>query len=112
MGHGPRALDGNFYSFKLARSCEPFLRAAENSVRRAVEACGQAAQRGQSADALARVRANAESFLEFLQYPDDGARSGNDILRYLLPLEDMFDITQGNLCGVAGVNRNTIEIKI
>jgi len=50
--------------------------------------------------------------LQFLRYPEDGARSGCDILRYLLPLEDMFDITEGNLCGMPGEGRRTIEIAI
>jgi len=110
--YSPRALDGNYYSFTLARSCKPFMRAIEDSLARVEAACAEAAQRGESTKALGRVRDNAAAFLDFLRYPDDGARSGCDILRYLLPLEDLFDITQGNLCGVDGVERNTIEIKI
>lgn len=113
--YSPRALDGNFYSFVLVRGCEAFLRATEASVRRITEACARAAKSGnndETLDALARVRANAESFQAFLHYPDVGARSGNDILRYLLPLEDLFDITQGSLCGMPGEERRRIEIGI
>merc|ERR1711879_899605 len=107
--YSPRALDGNYYSFTLARACRPFVCAAENSVRRAREACSQAAQQGESVDALRRVCANAEAFFDFLQYSDNAARSGTDIFRYLLPLEDHFDISEGNLCGMPGVDRKKIQ---
>lgn len=108
----PRALDGNYYSLALARGCEPFVRAAEDSAKRVAEAIAEAEQQGQPTEALVRARGNAEAFVEFLRYPGDGARSGMDVMRYLLPLEDMFDITEGNICGMPGAERKTIEIPI
>eukprot|EP00930_Biecheleria_cincta_P059420 TRINITY_DN45161_c0_g1_i1.p1 TRINITY_DN45161_c0_g1~~TRINITY_DN45161_c0_g1_i1.p1 ORF type:complete len:394 (+),score=57.68 TRINITY_DN45161_c0_g1_i1:132-1313(+) len=110
----PRALDGNFYSFIFMRDCKAFLQAAEASERRAREALAQARREGkvQRIEALQRTCSNAASFLEFLRYPNDGARSGCDILRYLTPLEDMFDLCEGNLRGIAGQARKTIEITI
>jgi len=113
MMYSPRALDGNFYSFVLVRKCQPFVRAAEESLRRVTEAHSRAVEDGDaSATALERVRGNAEAFLGFLRYPDNAPRSGNDILRYLLPLEDLFDLTQGVLCGMPGEVRKEIEIWI
>lgn len=109
----PRALDGNYYSFKLARECKPFVQAAEDAAKRVAEAASEAEHAGRrDAAALCRIRDNAEAFLAFLQYPNDGARSGCDILRYLQPLEDLFDVCEGNLCGMPGVERKTIEIPI
>lgn len=111
--YSPRALDGNYYSFTLLRRCGAFVRAAEASVQRASEAHARAVFRGDaSKEGLLRVRLNAEAFLSFLLYSDTAARSGNDILRYLLPLEDLFDISQGSLCGVSGERRRVIEIAI
>lgn len=113
--HCPRALDGNYYSFALTRACEPLQRAVEASLQRANEALEKAGQPGQSkeaCDAFLRVRDNAENFLNFLRYPGDGNRSGLDIMRYLAPLEDLFDISEGNLCGMPGCERKTIEIPI
>jgi len=109
--YGPRALDGNFYCFVLMRSCEPFRRAAEDSLKKAAASL-QKAFGTDTEDAASRVYVNAKTFCDFLNYPDDAARSGNDILRYLLPLEDMFDVCQGKLCGMPNTNRKTIEIKV
>merc|ERR1712232_855962 len=96
--YSQRALDGNYYSFKLVRSCSPFIRGVQESVRRIKEECAQcSSQTRYSPDALRRCLVNAEAFLEFLRYPDTAARSGMDIMRYLLPLEDLFDISQGSL---------------
>eukprot|EP00439_Symbiodinium_sp_Y106_P056261 s5157_g7.t2 len=78
-----RALDGNLYSFELLRSYEPLAQAVRLSVRRAERAGGP------------RPGENALAFLEFLSYPADGAQSGADILRYLTPLEDMIDLSDG-----------------
>lgn len=120
-GHGfqnkmvtPRALDGNFYSFQLVRSCKPFLLACRESVARARAAHADAV-RGQnslSVPAIQRVVANAESFLGMLTYPEDAPKSGCDILRYLSALEDLLDIRQGSLCGMPGEARKTIEIQV
>jgi len=110
--YGPRALDGNYYSFALCRICEPFLKAVERSAVRVAEAEAQALEAGQPAEALSRIRANAEAFLALLRYPDAGPRSGCDIMRYLQPLEDMFDITEGSINGVKGAERRMIEIGI
>lgn len=110
--YAPRALDGNFYSFKLIRECEPFREAAENSLIRIVNACQEAQQRGEDLGALTRARLNAESFYSFLRYDERGARSGLDIFRYLTPIEDLLDICQGSLCGMPGQERRTIEIGI
>ncbi|CAK9097653.1 unnamed protein product [Durusdinium trenchii] len=44
---------------------------------------------------VGRARENAEDFLEFLRYPNSAAPSGTDILRYLAPLEDMLDLSDG-----------------
>jgi O-methyltransferase len=111
--YSQRALDGNFYSFKLVRSCGPFLSALEESVRRIKDECmTQSSSRTELVGALRRCLANAESFLDFLRYSDLAPRSGMDILRYLLPLEDLFDITQGSLCGMPGEARRKIEITI
>lgn len=89
--HSQRALDGNFYSFKLMRQCAAFLEAVEHSVQRSAELLGKAKSDRERA-ALRRCVSNAESFLDFLCYPDDGARSGCDVMRYLLPLEDALDV--------------------
>jgi len=110
--HSPRALDGNFYSFKLMRMCKPFLRALEASVERVREAEAEIVRQGKNSEALARTRFNAESLLAFMKYPDDAARSGADIMRYLLPLEDQWDISQGSLCGISGEGRRHIEFII
>lgn len=110
--HGPRALDGNYYSFKMVRSCQPFIRAVEDSVRSATAASQAPNLDEVQQQAINRARINAEAFLSFLKYPDNAARSGSDILRYLWPLEDQWDISQGRLNGMAGVARNTIEIGI
>jgi len=109
--YGPRALDGNFYCFVLMRNCMPFRRAAEDSLKNA-EASLEEAVGTDTEDVASRVYANAKAFCEFLNYADDSARSGNDILRYLLPLEDMFDMCQGQLCGMPKTIRKTIEIGI
>lgn len=76
----PRALDGNFYSFELARDFEPFVQAVERSLLRSPEG---------------RARDNAAAFWDFLRYPSDAVASGADIFRYLAPLEDMLDLTDG-----------------
>jgi len=112
--HSPRALDGNFYSFKLTRMCKPFVNAVEESVQAAQVACynRDGAFDEKQLQAVNRCRTNAEAFLEFLKYPDEAPRSGSDILRYLWPLEDQWDISQGSLCGMSGEARNTIEIRI
>jgi hypothetical protein len=110
--HSPRALDGNFYSFKIVRTCTPFIKAVEESVARATAACKQEGLSEVARRAINRSRINAEAFLEFLRYPDSAARSGADILRYLWPLEDQWDISQGTLCGLTGEARKTIEIGI
>lgn len=110
--YGPRALDGNFYSFALCRQCEPFVQCIERSARRAAEAEEQAQRSGQPAEGYTRARLNAEAFLAFMRYPSDGQRSGCDIMRYLQPLEDMFDMTEGSINGVKGAARNMIEIRI
>lgn len=110
--YAPRALDGNFYSFQMLRSCEPFLRAAEDCAKYAAEACANAEQAGEPVDGLLRARGNADAFLSFLRYPEDAARSGNDIMRYLTPLEDLFDSSQGTINGVQGNARKTIEFRI
>lgn len=109
--HGPRALDGNFYSFRLVRNCAPFVRAVEASVAKA-KAAHASAQTDVEREALSRVVTNAEAFLMFLKYPDSGPRSGSDIMRYLWPLEDQWDIYQGSLMGMPGEARKTIEISI
>jgi len=110
--HSPRALDGNYYSFKFPRMCQPFVQAVEDSARKAAEACADEGYTGADREKINRSRLNAEAFLAFLKYPDDGARSGSDIMRFLLPLEDQWDMCQGTLCGLAGQERKTIEIKI
>lgn len=112
MMYAPRALDGNFYSFKLIRDCEPFREAAENSLLRIVNACQEAQEKGEDISALTRARLNAEAFYSFLRYPERGARSGLDINRYLTPIEDLLDMSQGSLCGMPGQERRTIEIGI
>jgi len=109
--HSPRALDGNYYSFKLMRMCQPFIKAVEESVRNATEACQKQGMPEKEREATNRARINAEAFLGFLNYPDDASRSGSDILRYLWPLEDQWDISQGTLCGLDGAERRTIEIR-
>jgi len=108
----PRALDGNFYSFKLMRDCKPFVQAARDSAQRAREACAEAQRGGNAREGLRRVSANADAFVAFLEYPEDAPRSGNDVLRYLYPLEDLFDISQGSLVGNRGEVRKTIEFII
>lgn len=110
--HSPRALDGNFYSFKLVRMCKPFVKAVEESAQNAAAAALQDDLPDRTREAINRTRINAEAFLAFMKYPDDAARSGSDILRYLWPLEDQWDISQGSLCGMEGTARNTIEIRI
>jgi len=110
--HSPKALDGNYYSFKMVRMCKPFIKAIEASVARATAACQQEGLSETAKSAINRTRINAAAFLEFLQYPDNAARSGADILRYLWPLEDQWDISQGTLCGLSGEARKTIEIGI
>mmetsp|Transcript_15637 Transcript_15637/g.36612 ORF Transcript_15637/g.36612 Transcript_15637/m.36612 type:complete len:574 (+) Transcript_15637:95-1816(+) len=107
----PRALDGNFYSFKLMRECAPFVQAAADSAKRAQEAWRDG-ENSEASEGLRRTARNAEDFLAFLRYPDSASRSGNDIYRYLVPLEDMFDISQGSLVGNRGEERRTIEIGI
>ncbi|CAE7255054.1 ynaI, partial [Symbiodinium necroappetens] len=84
--------DGNFYSFELLRSYEPLARvsvlqakAVRLSARRAERASGP------------RPGENALAFLDFLSYPADGAQSGADIFRYLTPLEDMIDLSDGGV---------------
>jgi len=110
--HCPRALDGNFYSFALMRACTPFVRAVEMSLQRIQTVLSHLSGQGEEKLALTRVKENAEAFLRFLRYSESAPRSGCDIMRYLLPLEDQFDITEGNLCGMPGVERKTIEIRI
>jgi len=110
--HSPRALDGNFYSFKLARMCKPFVNAVEESARKAALATADEGYSAKDREAINRARLNAEAFLAFLKYPDSAVRSGSDIMRYLLPLEDQWDLCQGTLCGMSGQERKTIEIKI
>lgn len=120
--HGPRALDGNFYSFVLLRQCRPFLAAARRSLELALKAKADAELAAEAdnsspgkqdvCEALRRVATNAESFVAFLEYDENGPRSGVDIMRYLVPLEDLFDQTQGRLCGVPGEARPIIEIGI
>lgn len=110
--HGPRALDGNFYSLALARGCQPFVSAAAASAGRAAEAVRERERSGLDADKERRVSENAEAFVRCLRYPKEGARSGCDVLRYLLPLEDLFDISEGRINGVKGTERRTIEIGI
>jgi len=109
--HSPRALDGNFYSFKLVRQCTPLVLAVEHSVQRIRETIEQV-QTDAEVTALSRCLSNAESFLNFLRYPETASRSGSDILRYLLALEDTWDIQQGKLCGLPGEARNLIQIQI
>lgn len=109
--HGPRALDGNFYSFRLVRGCRPFIAAVEESVAK-VRAAAAQAEGEDEREALERTRTNAEAYLTFLKYPDSAPRSGSDIMRYLWPLEDQWDIYQGSLYGMPGEVRKTIEISI
>lgn len=111
MMHSPRALDGNFYSFKLIRQCTPLIMATEHSVQRIRETM-QHVQSEEEMTALSRCLTNAESFLGFLRYPENASRSGSDILRFLLPLEDTWDIQQGKLCGLPGEARGLIQIQI
>lgn len=109
----PRALDGNFYSFELARNCIPFMRATEKSVINVAQAADEAERAGlPTAAPLCRARDNAEAFLSLLRYPHKGARSGVDIMRYLFPLEDLFDVCEGTLSGMPGSDRMIIEIPI
>jgi len=108
--HSPRALDGNFYSFKLIRQCAPLVRAAQASVEKARKAHATADASQKSA--LSRCLKNAEDFYAFVRYPDQGSRSGVDILRYLAPLEDQWDIYQGNLCGMPEEERKLMMITI
>lgn len=110
--HSPRALDGNFYSFRMVRNCKPFIKAVEESAESATRASQQEGLSPENQEAINRARINAEAFLAFLKYPESAARSGADILRYLWPLEDQWDISQGSLCGLTGEARKTIEITI
>ncbi|CAE7771367.1 ynaI [Symbiodinium pilosum] len=75
--------DGNLYSFELLRAYEPLVQAVRASAKRADRASGP------------RPGENALAFLDFLSYPADGAPSSTDIFRYLAPLEDMIDLSDG-----------------
>eukprot|EP00930_Biecheleria_cincta_P090354 TRINITY_DN7971_c0_g1_i1.p1 TRINITY_DN7971_c0_g1~~TRINITY_DN7971_c0_g1_i1.p1 ORF type:complete len:436 (-),score=68.23 TRINITY_DN7971_c0_g1_i1:229-1536(-) len=97
-----RAIDGNYYSLDMPRQFTPFLQAVNLSVIRAREAVQLEANDGLEGDHLdpyLRVHANAQMFMQLLYYPSTAATSGTDILKYLLPLEDMIDLTDGgHLC--------------
>jgi len=109
---GPRSLDGNYYSFRMPRMCKPFVMAIEESARK-VAAASQDEERTEiERQALNRARLNAEAFLAFLKYPENAERSGVDIMRYLTPLEDCWDMYQGTLNGLKGRERATIEIQM
>eukprot|EP00933_Yihiella_yeosuensis_P072582 TRINITY_DN8100_c2_g1_i1.p1 TRINITY_DN8100_c2_g1~~TRINITY_DN8100_c2_g1_i1.p1 ORF type:complete len:500 (-),score=79.35 TRINITY_DN8100_c2_g1_i1:106-1605(-) len=110
----PRSMDGNYYSFIFTRECKAFVKAAEVSEQKAAEAVAKARHEGSSGviEALERTLGNARDFLDFLRYPNLGARSGCDIFRYLLPLEDFVDLCEGNLRGLPGEARQTIELAI
>lgn len=113
----PRSLDGNFYSFKIMRNYRPFVQATVDCVNAAHEALKASRTSGldeKAQSAIERVVVNAESFLSFLRYPDTAAKSGADVSRYVVALEDLFDFMQGSYIGLGldSQERNHIEFKI
>lgn len=110
--HSPRALDGNFYSFRLMRSSKPFLSVVELSLQTAIRAREAAEENGESVEPYDYIVENAENLLEFLQRLDTDPRSGLDICRYLQPLADFFDMSRGTICGVHGMERDLIKYRI